>query len=93
MAYPGFTASNIRNTALAADGSQQGESPRDESKMMSAEEVAIHVINAIEKRKRTLVLTSQGKLTVMLNKFFPALVDKLVYNHMAKEPDAPFAKN
>lgn len=93
MAYPGFTASNIRNTALAADGSQQGESPRDESKMMSAEEVAIHVINAIEKRKRTLVLTSQGKLTVMLNTFFPALVDKLVYNHMAKEPDAPFAKN
>ncbi len=93
MAYPGFTASNIRNTALSADGSQQGESPRDESKMMSAEEVAIHVINAIEKRKRTLVLTSQGKLTVLLNKFFPALVDKLVYNHMAKEPDAPFAKN
>ena len=92
MAFPGFTASNIRNTALAADGSQQGESPRDESKMMTAEEVAIKVLDAVERRKRTLILTSQGKLTVLLNRFFPALVDRLVFNHMAKEPDAPFNK-
>ncbi len=92
MAFPGFTASNIRNTALAADGSQQGESPRDESKMMTAEEVAIKVLDAVERRKRTLILTFQGKLTVLLNRFFPALVDRLVFNHMAKEPDAPFNK-
>jgi short-subunit dehydrogenase len=92
MAFPGFTSSNIRNTALAADGSQQGESPRDESKMMTAEEVAIKVLDAVERRKRTLILTFQGKLTVILNRFFPALVDRLVFNHMAKEPDAPFNK-
>lgn len=90
IACPGFTASNIRNTALAADGSQQGESPRDESKMMTAEEVASRIIKAIEKRKDRLILTSQGKLTVTLNKFFPKLLDKMVYNHMAKEPDSPF---
>lgn len=90
IACPGFTASNIRNTALAKDGSQQGESPREEAKMMTAEEVAQHIKKAIRKRKRTIVLTSQGKLTVILNKFFPKLVDKLVYNHMAKEPDSPF---
>ncbi len=89
-ACPGFTASNIRNTALAADGSQQGESPRDEEKMMTAEEVAEHIANAIIKRKPRLTLTFQGKLTVWLNKFFPRLVDKLVYNHMAKEADSPF---
>ncbi|MDW8288835.1 MAG: SDR family oxidoreductase, partial [Flammeovirgaceae bacterium] len=35
---PGFTASNIRNTALDKDGKPQGESPRNEEKMMSAEE-------------------------------------------------------
>ncbi len=28
VACPGFTASNIRNSALAKDGSTQGESPR-----------------------------------------------------------------
>lgn len=54
IACPGFTASNIRNTALAADGSQQGESPRDEGKMMTAEEVANHIINAIQKKERSI---------------------------------------
>jgi len=87
---PGFTKSNIRFTALKGDGSVQGETPRDEDKMMSAEEVAEHTIKAIKKRKRELILTTQGKLTVWLNKFFPAMMDKMVYNHMAKEPDSPF---
>jgi len=90
IACPGFTASNIRNTALAKDGSMQGESPRDESEMMSAEEVAVHIVNAIKRRKDRIVLTSTGKMTVMLNKFFPKFMDKMVYNHMAKEPDSPF---
>jgi len=88
---PGFTASNIRNVALTADGKAQGESPRDEKKMMSAEEVAMHIINGILKRKNSIVLTfMEGKLTVWLNKFFPALMSRLAYNHMAKEPDSPF---
>lgn len=90
IACPGFTASNIRNIALSADGSQQGETPRNELKMMSAETVAKHLIRSIEKRKRTLLLTTQGKLTVFLSKFIPSVLDKIVYNHMAKEPDAPF---
>ena len=90
VACPGFTASEIRNTALAADGSRQGESPRDEAKMMSADEVAEAIANAVEKRKRDLVLTMNGKLTVWLNKFFPSMMDKVVYKHMAKEPGAPF---
>ena len=91
-ACPGFTASNIRNTALAADGSAQGESPRDEENMMSSEEVASHILKAVQKRKRTLVLTRQGKLTIFLNKFFPALTDRLVYNHFTKEKDSPLLK-
>ncbi len=89
IACPGFTASNIRNTALNEKGMVQGESPRDEGKMMSAEEVARHIANAIAKRKDRLTLTFQGRLTVILNKFFPKFMDKQVYNHMAKEPDSP----
>ncbi|HTC01422.1 MAG TPA: SDR family oxidoreductase [Ferruginibacter sp.] len=77
-ACPGFTSSNIRNAALNSKGQTQGESPMDESKMMSAEECARHILTAIEKRKRTIVLTFQGKETVWLNKLFPSLADKLV---------------
>jgi short-subunit dehydrogenase len=90
IAAPGFTASNIRNVALAKDGSQQGETPLDESKLMPAETVAYKIANAIEKRKRTLILTTTGKMTVLLNKLFPSFMDKMVYNHMAKEPNSPF---
>jgi short-subunit dehydrogenase len=87
---PGFTASNIRNAALTANGSRQGESPREEANMMSAEEVAEKTYRALQKGKRDLVLTTEGKLAVTLNKFIPGIVDKLVYNKMAKEKDSPF---
>ncbi|MGA3013705.1 MAG: SDR family oxidoreductase [Bacteroidales bacterium] len=90
IAAPGFTASNIRNVALAKDGTQQGETPLDEGKLMPAEKVAKKIADAIDKRKKTLILTTQGKMTILLNKFFPAFMDKMVYNHMAKEPDSPF---
>jgi short-subunit dehydrogenase len=81
---PGFTASNIRNAALNSRGVGQGESPINESKLMSAETCAKYILNAIEKRKRVLVLTFTGKLTVFLNKFFPSLADKLVHRYYFK---------
>jgi len=91
VAAPGFTASEVRKSALNAEGRQQGETPRDESKMMSAETCADHIFRAVVKRKRQLVLTFiEGKVTVFLGKFFPALLDKVTYNHMAKEPNSPF---
>lgn len=91
VAAPGFTESNIRSSALTADGSSQGESPRDEAKMMSSERCAYLIAKAIVKRKRELILTFvEGKFTVWLKKFFPALLDKLTYKHMAKEDNSPF---
>jgi short-subunit dehydrogenase len=81
---PGFTSSNIRNAALNKDAKSQGESPMDEGVMMSSEECAGHIIHAIEKRKRSLVLTFTGKRAVFLNKFFPGLADKLTFNFFFK---------
>ena len=75
---PGFTSSNIRNVALNSKGKSQGESPMDEAKMMSAEKCALHILRAVEKRKRTLVLTFTGKQTVFMNKFFPKMADRFV---------------
>lgn len=82
---PGFTASNIRNAALNKEGAAQGETPLDESKLMTAEECAEHILNAIKRKKRTLVLTFTGKRTVFMNKFFPGWADKLVKNFFFKE--------
>ncbi|HEX8548117.1 MAG TPA: SDR family oxidoreductase [Cytophagaceae bacterium] len=89
LACPGFTNSNIRSTALNKNGNIQGESPLDEEKMMSSEEVAKEILKGVINKKRDLILTFQGKLTVFLNKRFPAFMDKMVYNHFKKEPDSP----
>ena len=75
---PGFTASNIRNAALTENAKEQGETPLDEDKLMTADECASHILLAIEKKKRSLVLTFTGHQTIFLNKFFPKLTDKLV---------------
>ena len=90
IACPGYTASNIRNTALNAEGKSQRETPLDESNLMSAEKVAEEILNAISKRQSTLILTTQGKLTVFLNRFFPRWLDKKVYSVVSKEKDSPF---
>lgn len=92
-ACPGFTTSNIRVAALDASGQAAGESVRDESDMMSADECAQHILNAVKRRKRELILTMQGKLTVFLNKWLPSLTDRLVYNALAKETDSPLKSN
>jgi dehydrogenase/reductase SDR family protein 7B len=85
---PGYTASNIRKTALNSFGKAQGESPLKESTLMKPEEVATHLLKAIIKRKRNVVLTLIGKATVYLNKIFPNFVDRQVYKALAKEPDS-----
>lgn len=81
---PGFTNSNIRNAALNSHGNAQGESTMNEGKMMSSDECATHIIDAIAKRKRTLMLTFTGKRAVFINKFFPKLADKLTYKYFFK---------
>ncbi len=81
---PGFTRSNIRNAALNSKAQVQGESPLNETELMSPEACAAYILKAIEKKKRTLVLTFTGRRTVFLNKFFPSLTDKLTKKFFIK---------
>lgn len=91
VAAPGFTTSEIRKSALVADGSQQGETPRNENKMMSAEECASHIYKAVKRRRRKIILTFiEGKATVLVAKLWADLVDGVMYRMFASEPDSPF---
>jgi short-subunit dehydrogenase len=82
---PGFTTSNIRHAALNKDAEAHGETYMDEGKMMPASECAGHILQAIARKKRTLVLTFTGKRTIFLNRFFPAWADKLVHRFFFKD--------
>jgi short-subunit dehydrogenase len=86
---PGYTSSNIRNAALNNKGDNQTESPLDESKLMSAEEVAARIVNGVNARKSYLYMSFEGKMLFWLNKFFPKWVDKLVFDHVRQERDSP----
>jgi dehydrogenase/reductase SDR family member 7B len=88
-ACPGFTASNIRNVALNKNAEAQQESPRDESNMMPAETVANAILQATLKRKKFLVLTTQGKLTWWLSRIIPFFLDNMVFNVFLKEAKSP----
>lgn len=90
IAAPGFTATNIRKSALTANGSQQGASPRNENKMMSSEEVARRIARGIIRRRRKIIMTVQGKLVVVARRILPVIIDKMLFYYMGKEPDANF---
>jgi len=89
LVYPGFVASNVRNSALLSDGSTQGSSPREEKKMMTAEQMASRILKGVQKRKRFIATSIEGKITPIIKLLFPSLLDRLYLNHMKKEPDAP----
>lgn len=81
---PGFTTSNIRIASLNKDAQSHGDTTMNEKEMMTAEVCAAHILKAIRKRKRTLVLTWKGKQTIFLNKFFPKLADRFVHKFYFK---------
>jgi short-subunit dehydrogenase len=88
--FPGYTTSNIRNTALNAKGETQNESPLEEKKLMPAAEVAAEILAMCKHRRKYHILTFTGKLMYWVNKLFPNYVDRKVYEVIAKEKDSPF---
>jgi short-subunit dehydrogenase len=89
VVIPGFIATNVRKAALVADGSAQADSPRDEEKMMSPEELARRIINGIRRNKRQFSTSYEGRFTPVVAFFLPKMVDKMYYNHMKREPNSP----
>ena len=89
IAAPGFTSSNVRKSALGPDGEKQGESPRNEKNMMSSAKVASIIAKGIEKRKKLIIITMKGKITVLLRRIMPKYIDRMTYKIFAKEPDSP----
>lgn len=87
---PGYTSSNVRNAALTADGSAQGETPLDEGRLMSAEAVASKLASAISRRRSQVILSGLGKAAVWAHRLFPRLTDRLTYSYIAREAHSPF---
>jgi short-subunit dehydrogenase len=88
----GFTKSDIRKKALTADGSQQGYTPREEEKMMQPEDVAKAIVRAINRKRNYVILTLEGKMTALVKRIAPRLLEYAAYLKMSNEPESPIKK-
>ena len=90
LVHPGFTSSNIRNVALNNLGEAQIETPLEEEKLMPAERVAKEVVSGIIYKKKSITLTTEGRLITWIYRHMPHLADRLIFGEMKKEKGAPF---
>ena len=74
---PDFVQSEILARATGADGKSLGDSPLEQSKLLSAEKCAKKIVRGIERRKR-LVLTSERSAWARWGQILaPKLVDRI----------------
>jgi short-subunit dehydrogenase len=70
---PGLTQTNFSKNMLQ----QTARLPMDHLRGMTAEAVAAATLRALEKGRREVVLTTQGKLVVLVSRFLPWLADRV----------------
>jgi len=77
MIAPDFVISEIHRRALDGLGNPLGKSPLQESKVMTAEECAQLIIQAVQNRDRLLITSLRGKLGRWMKLIIPSIVDKI----------------
>ena len=77
MVAPDFVLSEMHKRALTGSGNSLGESPLQESKIMTAEKCASLILRAMEKRDRILITSLRGKLGRWMKLLSPSVVDKM----------------
>ena len=79
MVAPGPVVTAMQDHRLGADGRPQAVGPRvNQNDAMSATECAERIVQAMEQRKREVVMTWQGKLGLVLKLFAPQILDRMV---------------
>jgi short-subunit dehydrogenase len=77
MVYPGFVSTGIRENATGPDGRPIMVSPVKEGEVMGVERCARIIVNAIERRRREVVMTARGKIGLWLKLVAPSLIDRI----------------
>lgn len=82
---PDFVVSQIHRRALGADGAPLGDTPMQESKIMTAEQCAGLMLDAMAKRKRLLITSRRGKLGRWFKIIAPGLIDRIAAKAIAEK--------
>lgn len=81
---PDFVVTQIHRRALDGHGQPLGETPMQESKIMTAEECAALMIPAMAKRQRLLITSRRGKLGRFLKIVAPGVIDRIAAKAIAE---------
>ncbi len=84
MIAPDFVVSEIHKRALTSDGSPRGHTAVDESRVMTAEEAAGEILDAMVKRQRLRILSLRGKAGRFVRLVFPEFIDGLARRAVEK---------
>jgi short-subunit dehydrogenase len=77
---PDFVVSEVHKRAIGPDGKPLGVSPMQTARIMTAEDCAAHIVTAIERRKRLVILSLRGRLGRWLKLVAPRLIDRIAAN-------------
>ena len=77
MVAPDFVVSEIHRRSEGPDGKPLGETPMQESKIMTAEECAAMILRGMQGRKRLVIGSLRGKLGRIVRIFAPGLIDQV----------------
>ncbi|MBL8522376.1 MAG: SDR family oxidoreductase [Betaproteobacteria bacterium] len=83
MVYPGFVATGIRENATGADGKAAKIDPVNKDEVMSVDECARIIEDAIVSRKREEIMTLKGKVGQWIKLIAPGFVDGLAKKAVA----------
>jgi short-subunit dehydrogenase len=77
MVAPDFVVTEIHRRSEGADGRPLGETPMQESKIMTAEACAAMILRGMERRQRLVIGSLRGRLGRIVRIFAPGLIDRV----------------
>jgi len=77
---PDFVVTEIHKRAIGPDGEPLGVSPMKVAKIMTAEDCALRIVRALERRERLVVMSARGKIGRWLKLIAPSLIDRIAEN-------------
>jgi short-subunit dehydrogenase len=85
IAYPGVVATRIRHRGFDAGGRPAGESGLHEEAAMSVQDCARQIVDGMNRRRREVVMTAQGKIGRFVKLIAPALVERVALSKLKNE--------
>lgn len=78
MVCPGFVRTNVTRNSLMGDGRPQGKLDKTTANGMAPDEAAERIVNGIEKNKQEIAFGGKEKYALLVKRFFPNLLTKIV---------------